>query len=90
VARRNHSLRGELALTKHPDEVLPPLSKDHRSELERRFEKLRKDPESSDSLEGLVDTITAIFTADEREALPTPSASTRSSAHSPDTRPRPT
>jgi hypothetical protein len=67
VARRNHSLRGELALTEHPDEVLPPLSKHHRSELERRFERLRKDSEDSEALEGLIDTITAIFTADERE-----------------------
>jgi hypothetical protein len=79
VARRNHSLRGELALTEHPDEVLPLLSKNHRSELERRFERLRKDPEGSDTLEGLVDIITAIFAADEREAPPsvvTPSPST--------------
>jgi hypothetical protein len=65
VARRNHSLRGELALTEHPDDVLPPLSKDHRSGLERRFEQLRKDPEGPDTVEGLVDVITAIFTADE-------------------------
>jgi hypothetical protein len=83
VARRNHSLRGELALTEHPDEVLPPLSKNHRSELEKRFERLRKEPERSDILEGLVDTITAIFTADESEP------STRSSARTPGTRSRP-
>jgi GTPase Era involved in 16S rRNA processing len=68
VARRNHSLRGELALTEHPDEVLPPLSKGHRSELERRFERLRRDSEGSDTLEGLVDTIAAIFSADEKQA----------------------
>jgi hypothetical protein len=83
VARRNHSLRGELALTEHPDEVLPPLSKNHRSELEQRFERLRKEPERSDTLEGLVDTITAIFTADESEPP------TRSSARTPGTRSRP-
>jgi hypothetical protein len=68
IARRNHSLRGELALTEHPDEVLPPLAKHHRSELERWFERLRKEPQSYDAQEGLVDTITAIFAADEREA----------------------
>jgi hypothetical protein len=67
VARRNHSLRGELALSEHPDDVLPPLSKDHRSELERRFEQLRKNPEGPDTLEGLVDAIAAIFSADEKE-----------------------
>jgi hypothetical protein len=83
IARRNHSLRGELALTEHPDEVLPPLAKQHRSELERRFERLRKDPESYHTQEGLVDTVTAIFAADERDAA------TRSSARSPDTRSRP-
>jgi len=67
VARRNHSLRGELALTEHPDEVLPPLSKDHRSELERRLEQLRRSPEGLDTLEDLIDAIAAIFSADERE-----------------------
>jgi hypothetical protein len=65
VARRNHSLRGELALTEHPDDVLPSLARDHRSELERRFEQLRKDPEDLDTVEGLVDVIIAIFAADE-------------------------
>jgi hypothetical protein len=68
VSHRNHSLRGELALTEHPDDVLPPLSRDHRSELERRFDRLRKDPRGLGALEGLVDTIAAIFSADERQA----------------------
>jgi len=67
VARRNHSLRGELALSEHPDDALPPLSKNHRSELERRFEQLRKGSEGPDTLEGLVDVIAAVFSADEKE-----------------------
>jgi hypothetical protein len=67
VAHRNHALRGELAMTEHPDEVLPPLSKDHRSELERRLEQLRKNPDRTDALEGLANAIAAIFRADERD-----------------------
>ncbi len=66
VARRNHSLRGELALLDRPDEALPPLSKDHRSGLERRFEQLRKNPDRPDAMEGLVGAIADIFAADER------------------------
>jgi hypothetical protein len=83
VARRNHSLRGELALLEHPDQVLPPLSKDHRSELERCFEQLRKNPERPDSMEGLVGAIAVIFAADEVGGGPAPS---RTADHSPDTR----
>ena len=67
VARRNHALRGELALARNPDEVLPPLSGSHRSALERCFQRLRKDPEETGTVEGLAEVIAAVFDADARE-----------------------
>jgi hypothetical protein len=44
VARRNHAVRGRLRLADRPEEVLPALSVDQRSAMERCFARLRKDP----------------------------------------------
>jgi len=80
VARRNHALRGELALVEHPDQVLPPLARGRRSELERWFERLRKDSREPGTVEGLAGTIAAIFSEDEGEASSLPAARTAGAA----------
>jgi hypothetical protein len=74
VARRNHALRGELALVEHPDQVLPPLARGRRSELERWFERLRKDPREPGTVEGLAGAIASVFSEDERVVSPLPVA----------------
>jgi hypothetical protein len=74
VSHRNHALRGELALVEHPDQVLPPLERGRRSELERWFERLRKDAAEPGAVEGLAGAIAAVFSADERAAWSLPVA----------------
>ncbi|MBN2506646.1 MAG: DUF3482 domain-containing protein [Verrucomicrobia bacterium] len=66
VARRTHAMRGEVALTGNPEQVLPPLSPAHRGELARLFGRLRKPRDQLRHTEQLALTIEAVFAEDER------------------------
>lgn len=69
VANRNHAVRGCLALAERPEEILPGLSAERRSALERVFRRLRRNPSDSVLREALRQTTEEILAEDERSGL---------------------
>ena len=68
VAHRNHAVRGQLAIAERPEDILPALTSQRRSLLERWFGRLRKRPSDDAVREPLRQVIEEIL-ADDEHAL---------------------